>query len=202
MKLSHVEAVVLVGGGSTRMGRDKATLVHGGAALGGRVAAALGACVERVRVVARAGRVPELGLPCILDRHEVRAPMVGIEAALSACEASAVLVAACDLPDLDPRVLLALLALAPADGGADVVAPLGPRGPEPLLAIYRPRLLPEIGNRIARGELSLQKLLRDVNTLYVPEADLRELDPSLASLRNLNRPEDLHPASGSTTDRS
>jgi molybdopterin-guanine dinucleotide biosynthesis protein A len=191
LKVSHVEGAVLVGGGSTRMGRDKATLLFEGVPLALRVAAALGTCLERVRLVARPDALPELGLPCIVDRHAERAPLVGIAAALAACEASAVLVAACDLPEIDPRVLLALLALAPAQGGADIVAPLGPRGPEPLLAIYRPRLLPELERRIGRGELALQALLRDVNTLFIPEADLRALDPALASLRNLNRPDDL-----------
>jgi molybdopterin-guanine dinucleotide biosynthesis protein A len=191
LKLSHVEGAVLIGGSSTRMGREKATLVYDGMPLALRVARALEACVERVRFVARPDALPDLGLPCIVDRHSERAPMVGIAAALAACEASAMLVCACDLPSIDPRVLLALLALAPAQDGADVVAPLGPRGPEPLVAIYRPRLLPELERRIARGELALQALLRDVNTLFVPEADLRALDPTLASLRNLNRPEDL-----------
>ncbi len=193
MKLAHVEGAVLVGGGSTRMGRDKSTLPFEGTPLALRVAHALQACVARVRLVARPDEAPELGIPCIVDRHPERAPLVGIAAALEACEASAVLVCACDLPSVDPRVLLALLALAPAQDGADVVAPLGPRGPEPLLAIYRPRLLPEIERRIARRDFALQGLLRDVNTLFVPEADLRAIDPTLASLRNLNRPEDLLP---------
>lgn len=193
MKLAHVEGAVLIGGGSTRMGRDKATLEFEGVPLALRVARALGSCVERVRFVARPDALPALGYDCIVDRHDARAPLVGIAAALAACEVSAVLVCACDLPTVDPRVLLALLALAPAQDGADVVAPLGPRGPEPLLAIYRPRLLPELERRIARGELALQALLRDVDTLFVPEADLRALDPTLASLRNLNRPEDLTP---------
>lgn len=182
---------MLAGGASTRMGRDKATLPYRGEALALRVARALEACVARVRIVARTDALPELGYACIEDRHPARAPLVGVHAALAACEASAVLVAACDLPDVDPRVLLALLALVPVEGGADVVAPLGPRGPEPLLAVYRPRLLPEIERRIARGDLALQALLRDVDTLFVPEADLRALDPELASLRNVNSPEDL-----------
>ena len=191
MKLVHVEGAVLTGGRSTRMGRDKATLEYHGVPLALRVARALSQCVERVRLIVRADTLPELGFPCVADRHEERAPIVGVAAALAACEASAVLVAACDLPEVSPRVLLALLALAPAEGGADIVAPLGPRGPEPLLAIYRPRLLPELERRIARGELALQALLRESDTLFVPEADLRALDPELASLRNLNRPEDV-----------
>ena len=191
MKLAHVEAAVLCGGASTRMGRDKATLLYDGVPLALRVARALGACVERVRLVGRDPALGALGLELLPDRHPARAPMVGIAAALAACEASAVLVGACDLVQLDPRVALALLALAPADGGADAIAPLGPRGPEPLLASYRPRLLPELERRIARGELRLQALLRDVGALFVPEADLRALDPELRSLTNANFPADL-----------
>ncbi len=173
------------------MRREKATLAWDGVALAERVAQALGACFARVRVVLRPGAPSPVALERIDDRRELRAPIVGIEAALSACEASAVLVAACDLPEIDPRVVLALAALVPAEGGADVVAPRGPRGPEPLLAIWRPRVLPEVARRIERGELALHALLGAVDTLYVPESDLRALDPELASLRNVNRPEDL-----------
>ena len=191
MKLTHVEGAVLCGGASTRMGRDKATLEYGGIPLARRVADALGACVARVRLVGKPGELPSLGLDTILDRHPERAAMVGVAAALAACEASAVLVAACDLVHLDPRVALALLALAPVDGSADVIAPLGPKGPEPLLAIYRPRILPELERRIARGELGLQALLRDSPTLFIPESDLRALDPTLRSFSNANSREDL-----------
>ena len=191
MKLAHVEAAVLCGGASTRMGRDKATLELDGVPLALRVARALGACVERVRLVGKDPALRVLGLELVLDRHPERAPIVGIAAALAGCEAPALLVAACDLVHLDPRVVLALLALVPAEGGADAVAPVGPRGPEPLLAVYRPRLLPELERRIARGELRLQALLRDIGALFVPEDDLRALDPELRSLTNANFPSDL-----------
>ncbi len=86
---------------------------------------------------------------------------------------------------------MALLALVPAQAGHDVVAPLGPGGYEPLLAVYRPRVLPEMERRIEAGELSLQSLLRAVDTLAIPEAELRSIDPELRSLRNVNRPEDF-----------
>jgi molybdenum cofactor guanylyltransferase len=191
LRLTHVEGAVLCGGASLRMGRDKATLEYHGVPLARRVADALGTCVARVRLVGKADALPALGLEVVADRHPIRAAMVGVAAALAACEASAVLVAACDLVHLDPRIVLALLALAPVDGAADAIAPLGPRGPEPLLAIYRPRLLPEVERRIARGDLALQSLLRDASTLLIPEADLRELDPTLRSFTNANAPEDL-----------
>ncbi len=191
MSLSHVEGAILVGGLSSRMGRDKATLEYEGVPLARRVADALSQCVERVRLVARPGEASAFGLEVIEDRRAERAPLIGVHAALAACEASGVLVAACDLPNIEPRLLLALLALFPTDEGPDIVAPRGPRGLEPLLAIYRPTLLPEIERRIDAGELALTSLLRDAQTLEVPEADLRQVDPDLESFRNLNRPEDL-----------
>ena len=191
MKLGHIEAAVLCGGASSRMGRDKATLAYRGEPLARRVASALGACFERVRLVAKRDLAPELGLETIVERSPEHASLVGVHAALAACEASAVFVAACDLPDVDPRVVLALAALAPTDGAADAVAPIGPDGPEPLFAIYRPRVLREVERRLGAREFALHALLGALNTLWVPERDVRALDPELVSLRNLNRPEDL-----------
>ncbi len=191
MRLHHVEAVVLAGGASQRMGRDKATLEVDGIAMVERVAQALGACFARVRVVIRPGMPAPLALPAIEDRHAERGAMVGIAAALAAAEAPWVAVAACDLPFIEPAVLLALAALAPVDSEHDVVAPLGARGPEPLLALYRKRLLPELERRIAAGQLALHALLQPPRLLAVPERDLRSIDPVLASVHNVNRPDDL-----------
>ena len=191
MKVSHIEGAILVGGASRRMGRDKASARFAGVPMVQRVAHALGECLERVRVVVRPGEKSPIGLPVIEDGHQVRAPLVGLCAALHACEASAVLLAATDLAELDPRVVLALISAMPADEGPIIVAPLGPRGPEPLLAIYRPSLLQRIERQLRTNDLSLMKLLRSVDTHYLPEAALRELDPELRSLRNVNRPEDL-----------
>ena len=182
---------MLAGGASQRMGRDKAALPVDGVAMGERVASALGACFARVRVVVRPGTRAPLALPAIEDRHHERGAMVGIAAALAAADAPWVAVAACDMPFVEPAVLLALCALAPVDSEHDIVAPLGARGPEPLLALYRKRLLPELERRIAAGELALHALLQPPRLLAVPELDLRSIDPVLASLHNVNRPDDL-----------
>lgn len=191
MRLSHVEGAVLAGGASSRMGRDKARVEWRGEPLAARVARALAECVERVRIVLRPDAEAPLALERIDDGRAERAPIVGIEAALAACQASAVLVAACDLPEIEPRLLLALLALCPVEDGPDAIVPCGPKGPEPLLAIYRPRILPALRERIQRGDLSLQRLVASQGALLVPERELRAFDPELASFRNVNRPEDL-----------
>ncbi len=193
MKLSHVEAAILVGGASERMGRDKASLEWRGKPLAQHVADTLCACVERVSQVHRPGTVPPLDLPCIEDQAEVRAPLAGVQAALRACEAPAVLVVGCDMPLIQPALVYALLALAPCNDDVQIIAPEGPAGPEPLLAIYRKTLLPEIDRRIEGGELALHRLLAAVDTRTIPEAELRALDPELRSFRNLNREADLQP---------
>jgi molybdopterin-guanine dinucleotide biosynthesis protein A len=156
-----------------------------------RVADALAACVDPVRVVVRPGAPAPVDLPRVEDRLPLRAALSGIHAALLACKAGAVLVAACDLPEIQPRLLLALLALTPSGDGAEVIVPTGPNGPEPLLAIYRPTVVPVIEKRVERGEHSLRGLLNEVRTLCVPLEHLRPFDPELRSFRNVNRPEDL-----------
>ncbi len=164
MRLAHVEAAILTGG-----------MERNGALFLARVVAALSKCVERVRLVTRPGEPAPLELECIEDHYQDRAPIVGIHAALAACESSAVLVAAGDLPQIDPRLVLALLALVPDEDSHEIVAPLSAEGPEPLLAVYRPSLVPEISRRIEAGELALMSLLHDARTLLIPEADLSEL---------------------------
>ena len=165
MRLAHVEAAILTGG-----------MERNGAPILARLVEALSECVERVRLVTRSGEPAPLELECIEDHYAKRAPIVGVHAALAACESCAVLIAASDLPQIDPRLVLALLALVSDDGAHDIVAPLRDGGPEPLLAVYRPRLVPEIARRIEAGELALMSLLRDARTLLVPNADLRSIN--------------------------
>ena len=167
MRLAHVEAAILTVG----MDRNDAPLLA-------RVVETLSECVERVRLVTRPGESAPLELECIEDHYAERAPLVGIHAALAACESGAVLVAACDLPPVDPRLVLALLALVPDEDSHEIVAPQSSGGaPEPLLAVYRPTLVTEIARRIEASELALMPLLHDARTLLIPNADLRSIDP-------------------------
>ena len=182
MKLSHIEAVILAGGPSPYGGSDPSLLENAGRRLVDRVADALGECFERVRVVVRRGAKAPLDLPVIEDRYEVRAPLVGIHAALLACEASAIFVAPGTVQALDPRLVLALASAMPAQGGPEIVAPEGPLGPEPRVALYRPTVLPRIERQLRRNQLGLQRLLEHSDTRVVPEALLREVDPALGSL--------------------
>jgi len=218
-KLTHVEAAVLAGGRSSRMGRDKASLLLDGRSLAAHVAAALSPCIDRVRIVLHDDEAPpgDLELETLRDSElfarelagcaRVRAPMIGIATALARADAPWVFVAACDLPHLTPEVVLTLLALAATESSYAAIVPRrpdGPRGPEqpePLLAIYRATQLEPLLARIRAGELALKHWLDECSTLWVPVDDLAAVDPRLECLRNLNRPEDLLPRSAVTVPR-
>ena len=191
MKMAHVEGAILAGGTSRRMGRDKATVEFEGEPMISRVADALTTCLERVRVVLRPGSASPIDLPRIDDRLDVRAPVSGLHAALFACKATAVLVTPCDAPEIQPSLLLALLALAPTRDSVDAIVPLGADGHEPLLAVYRPSALAVLERRVEAVKLSLRGLLEEIRVRSVPVEALRPFDPELCSFRNRNRPEDL-----------
>jgi molybdopterin-guanine dinucleotide biosynthesis protein A len=177
LKIDHIEAAILVDSDSERSDMSRAEGER--VALVRQVADGLGACVRQVRLVMPPGDEPPLDLPCIENSGRHRAPIEGIHAALGACESAALMIARWDLGQIDSRLILALLALVPAEGGFDIVAPELSGRFEPLFAVYRPRILPEIATRIAAGELSLQDLLRAVDTFGVPEAELLCFDPEL-----------------------
>ena len=61
---------------------------------------------------------------------------------------------------------------------------------QPLHAVYGRSCIPVL-EKLLKGRASLHALLERVNTRYVEEAELMDLDPSLQSLLNVNSEEDL-----------
>ncbi len=179
--------VVLAGGASRRMGRDKATLALGGRSLAERAADLLGRCCAEV-VVADRGRGLVAGWPSIADGPG-QGPAAGLLGAAAARPGRELLVLACDLPAV-PESLVAALA-RPAD--ADCTVPRSRRGLEPLVGRYGPAALAALERQVAAGELSVHRLLErpDLAVEILEGARLeRHGDPDEMFL-NLNSPEDL-----------
>jgi molybdopterin-guanine dinucleotide biosynthesis protein A len=179
--------VVLAGGASRRMGRDKATLVLGGRTLAARAADLLHPVCEEV-VVADRGRGLVAGRPSLADGPG-EGPAAALLGAAAARPGRELLVLACDLPAV-PQDLLAALARPSA---ADCTVTRSRRGIEPLVARYGPAALAALARRVAAGELSVRRLLEDPGLVVevVEGAALERFGDPDEIFRNLNTPEDL-----------
>jgi len=183
--------VVLAGGASTRLGRDKALLAAGDETLAARAAAKLGAvCPEVVAADAARSLVP--GLPSLPDGPG-RGPAAGILGAAQARPGHPLLVLACDLPEV-PIALLAALAGEAKEGPApDWIVPRWSGRLEPLCALYAPAALAALARRVAAGHFALYELAEDpsLTVRYFEGPALSRFGPPEVLFFNLNTPADL-----------
>ncbi len=128
-------AVILAGGKSSRMGRDKVWLTLAGQTL-------LARQIQLVREVAPAdifisGRADtdysSLDCPVLMDEFADAGPLAGIAAGLKAASAPLILVLAVDMPDMTSAALHRLLERCAAEMG---VVPRVNQRVEPLAALY------------------------------------------------------------------
>jgi len=184
---SGVVGVVLAGGESRRMGRDKATLATSRGSLPGLAALRLAAVCPEV-ALADGGRqlVPELR--SVADGPG-SGPAAGILGAAAAYPGRSLLVLACDLPEV-PEALLAELA---RPSGFDWVVPRWQGRIEPLVALYRPPALAALADLVSRGSLAPQRLAEvpGLSVRYLPGALLVRFGAPERMFRNLNTPEEL-----------
>jgi len=188
-----ITAAVLAGGRSQRMGVDKTLLLFDGEPLVRRVAETAALVCQSVMVVTnRPEAMIEADLPAdvrvLTDEVAYQGPLGGLVTALAAAETEWVLAVASDMPWLEPSVIRALWE---ARGEAQVVLPVGEKGPEPLLAFYHTSCLPEARRVLASGRRRLVAILPALTSVEVPLDALRAVDPGLRSLVNVNTPEEL-----------
>ena len=163
-------AVVLAGGRSRRMGRDKALLEVDGRPLIQRIVDRLRPHFERVVVSADdAAKYAFLDLEVIPDQDPDQGPMMAIASTLLRSPHDLNFYVPCDLPDIPLRLMARLLRHGRTGGGADIVVPITPKGRyEPLFAVYRKTALPVIERHLAAGERKIIQVYEDCSTVTVP----------------------------------
>lgn len=173
------------------MGQDKALLRPNGPTLLETVVATLRPLVGEIVIVAdRAEKYDLPGCRVVGDLYPQTGPLGGILTALHVLGVGYHLVAACDMPSLQPALLRLLLESAGPEW--DVIAPEVEGRLEPLCALYADTAIPALQAFLERGGRALQRALQsEVRTRRIPEAELRRCDPSLLTFINLNTPDDL-----------
>jgi molybdopterin-guanine dinucleotide biosynthesis protein A len=186
--------IVLCGGESRRMGSPKAWLRVGNELMLPRVVRLLNEAVDLVVVVAATGQdLPPIAAEVVRDELDGRGPMQGLAAGLASLtgRAEVAFVSSCDVPFLRPLFVRRVLDLL---GEHSICVPRVDERLHPLAAAYRVSVLPEVQRLLAKESLKMQELFNVVATRVVTADQLRDVDPNLESLRNVNTPAEYEQA--------
>jgi molybdopterin-guanine dinucleotide biosynthesis protein A len=186
--------LLLAGGESRRMGRDKAAIEIDGETMLARTARLAGEACDEVFVSVRSAVTDDAlrrQWPMIEDAADGVGPLAGILGAMRARPDVDWLVLACDLPRLDAATLHALLTAAAAAQHAPAVAMRSERDgtPEPLCALWRPAMRPRIERQLAEDRRCPRRCLMEASVPLVPAV-------TPGALANMNGPEDLRTIAG------
>jgi molybdopterin-guanine dinucleotide biosynthesis protein A len=179
-------AIVVCGGLSRRMARDKASLPFGEETMLERVVRIVSQVVDEVWVVAREGQEVAGDYRIARDPEEGLGPLAGLCAGLEAMSAERAFLTSCDVPLLEPAYVARLLELS---RGHPVAVPRVGSHTMVTSAVYAREVLPVARRLIEERRLRPLFLVEAVDARIVSEEELREVDPELRSLRDCNTPE-------------
>jgi molybdenum cofactor guanylyltransferase len=181
-----LNALVLTGGKSTRMGQDKSQIEFHGKAQSEYIADLLEPFVENVYISCRPEQENEIKTKhsLLFDRIEGMGPYGGIISAFMSDPNKAWLVIACDLPLLNKDIVEQLIASRNTSKVATAFNSPQNEFPEPLITIWEPRSYMRLLQFMTLGFSCPRKVLINSNTELI-----QANNPSL--LMNVNTPEDL-----------
>jgi molybdopterin-guanine dinucleotide biosynthesis protein A len=181
-----IYGLLLSGGGSRRMQRDKAQLAYAGEPQLQRAWRLLEAVTARAFVSLRANQCNDslrAGLPQIVDEYDAIGPTAGILSAQDTYPDVAWLVVACDLPLLDADTLLTLLDARDPTADATAFCSRFDGLAEPLCALWEPSSHALLKQRHAAASYCPRKALTILRSKLLP--------PPGDALDNINTPEEF-----------
>jgi molybdopterin-guanine dinucleotide biosynthesis protein A len=185
-EMAPVHGLILAGGASSRMKRDKAALEYDGKSQLDRAYELACRHLARVYVSVREAQARDPArarYPLIVDAVPGEGPIVGIRSALASQKDAAWLVLACDLPFLTDAALEQLLAERDPAALATAFRSAHDGLPEPLCAVWEPAAAAALGAYQAGGGLCPRKFLMRHTARILEPTDRRALD-------NVNTPEE------------
>lgn len=150
MKPDKKSAIILAGGRSTRMQKDKALLPVYGTPLIEHVARNIQRYFDEIIISTQVDNTyPFLPFPVVVDRSEGQGPLMGILCGLEASSNPVNFVIACDIPEVNPSFLFQLMQYT---DDYEIVVPITQDNKfEPLFAFYNRSVIPCIRGLLARG---------------------------------------------------
>jgi molybdopterin-guanine dinucleotide biosynthesis protein A len=190
-KFSNITGVILGGGQSRRMGRDKRRLHWEGEPFLDRVCRLMSALFEEVLVVTAQEDYDCSHLPVrlVTDNIPHKGSLGGLYTGLIEAKNTLTFVVACDMPLLLKESISRLCLLS----HSDVVVVKLSTGLQPLHARYSKGCAPIIEQMIHEGDLKLQHLVTHsgLSVEIIEESLFDDIDPYRESFMNINTPADL-----------
>jgi molybdenum cofactor guanylyltransferase len=189
-----VSCIILAGGKSKRLGRNKVTEKIGNASLLERVISAVAPLNNEIIIVAaKESSLPQLTnypkLKLVTDIYPGKGSLGGVFTGLTVSETLYNLVVACDMPFLNLDLLRYMVELA---GGFDAVVPkLRDNILEPLHAVYSRNCISAMESLVKQNRLSILELFPLIKVRFIGEAEIESFDPKHLTFFNINTETDL-----------
>lgn len=187
-RFSQVTGVILAGGLSSRMGRNKALLEINGAPLIETIYRRMAELFDEVLLVTNTPEIYHF-IPCrkVPDLYAGMGVLAGIHSGLFHSTSPAIFAVACDMPHLVEDLVCHLAEHADAGG---VLIPEGPGGLEPLHAVYGKGCLAAIEATLLSGQRRIVSFFDRTNVNKMNREQVAKFDPDFSSFTNINTVDD------------
>jgi molybdopterin-guanine dinucleotide biosynthesis protein A len=176
MGRSELTGIILAGGLSRRMGREKGLVEFHGKPLIQYGIDLLSQFTDQILISTGNAAYLDFGLELVTDEISGQGPAAGLAASLKFSTTPWNLVLACDLPFLEPELIHNLFTKT---GNTMAVIPAHDGVYEPLAALYHKDLAPVFEASVYSGNLALHKILATCKVHYLNAAPLMKKYPQL-----------------------
>lgn len=189
-----VTAIILAGGKSRRLGKNKALETIGDISLIERTIERLKQLTGQILVVTSQEQ-PDLPAAVkaeiLVDIYPEKGPLGGLYTGLLASQSPYSLVVACDMPFLNQALLSYMMQCS---ANFEIVLPRLEGNVEPLHAIYSKDCLAHIECLLKLDMLSILHLFKQTKVRYIEADEINRFDPEHLSFFNVNTADDLEKA--------
>ena len=191
----RVTGIILAGGKSSRLGRDKAWEDVGGQRIIDRVIGALQSSCDEVLIIGdRPERQNELSLPkCIQYRSDDlkgRGSIGGLYTGLKAADTLWSLVVACDMPFISRELIRFMLSII-SNNRCDAIVPVINGRYQPTHALYNSTCIPFIEKNISSGNFRMDSYFDEIYLEEISEDVINSIKGAELSFFNVNTEDDL-----------
>ncbi len=193
--MKNVTTVILAGGESKRMGKDKAFLLWNGKTFLRHILEKVSQFSDEIIISANKSehiykeQIKDIKKPVkiIKDKNPYSGPLNGIVSCFDYISNNNVFIATCDTPDINLEVIKYLFKNLK---GFDAVIPVINNKFQPLNTFYKKEAISVGKNLYEKGNKSLFKWVENLNVKYISDKDLKKYDPYLSTFRSINTPEE------------